>query len=111
MDQAKSKYLILTAMQSAGNNGQVSEVLKRMFAVMPKARSDSEAFVETWLAVLSGQPLASIYYAFLRFVKDSAREFAPSPGQFLAVVEEHARRVKHKADTLAEAIANEVRKA
>lgn len=104
MTEAKQKYSMLMAMRLSGSNADVSDILKRMFAVMPKAKSNADHFAETWLGVLSGQPLASIYYAFLKFVKDPGREFAPTPGQFLAVVEDHAKRITGKAKSLAEAI-------
>ena len=94
-------------MRSAGTSGDVSDILKRLFAVMPKAKSDSAMFAETWLAMLHNQPLASIYAAFLHFVRDPKRQFAPTVGEFLEVVEQHAATVRLKADHLREAINGE----
>lgn len=78
-------------------------MLKRLF-VLPSAKTDEGHTAEVWMMVLEGQPIASIVHAFNRFLKDTARTFRPTPGQFLAVVEEHATRVRLKAKALESAI-------
>lgn len=93
-------------MSLPGTNGEVSEIIARLMT-MPRQNTDAAHTAQVWLSVLHGQPLASIFYAFNQFIRDPKREFCPTSGQFLAVVEEHAARIRLKVKTLTEAISNQ----
>lgn len=101
--EAVAKLSTLEAMCLPAKPSEVSEVLKRLFT-MPSSKADEDHVAEVWLMVLEGQPIGSIVYAFNKFIREPSRNFRPTSGQFLAVVEEHAQRVRNKARTLAEAI-------
>lgn len=101
--EAKQKLSMLTAMCSPAAPSEVSEVLKRLF-VLPSGKADEDHVAEVWMMSLEGQPISSIVYAFNKFIRDTGRKFRPAPGEFLAVVDEHAKRVRHKAKTLSQAI-------
>lgn len=79
------------------------KVIGRLF-VLPAQQANAQETAEVWLGVLHGQPLAGVYYAFDKFIRDPSREFRPTPGQFLAVVVEYAERVKSKCKALKQAI-------
>jgi len=95
------------AMQSTGSPEQVADIIRRVDNNFSSQRKDPTDTAETWLSVLCDQPLASIHHAFHTFVRDKKREFKPTSGVFLAVVDEHARRIRKKAETLKEAIHGE----
>ena len=103
VQEAKQKLSMLTAMCSPAAPSEVSEVLKRLF-VLPSGKADEDHVAEVWMMSLEGQPISSIVYAFNKFIRDTGRKFRPAPGEFLAVVDEHAKRVRHKAKTLSQAI-------
>lgn len=84
----------------------MSALLDRMFALYPATSKASKTVAQDWLRVLIEQPLASIFHAYEKTIREE-RDFAPSLGVFLAKVDEHSKRIKTRIKILKEAIENE----
>lgn len=94
------------ALNSSGTAGQVTGLLDRMFALYPATSHAGKSVAQDWLRVLVEQPLASIFHAYEKTIREE-RDFAPSLGVFLAKVDEHSKRIKSRIAILQEAIDNE----
>ena len=106
LPEARQHLSTLMALNSRGTAGQVKELLKRMFALYPATQNANESVAQDWLRVLVEQPLASIFHAYEKTIREE-RDFAPSLGVFLAKVDEHSKRIKVRLKMLTEAIENE----
>ena len=84
----------------------MSGLLERMFALYPATSKAGKSVAQDWLRVLTEQPLASVFYAYEKTIREE-RDFAPSLGVFLAKVDEHSKRIKARLSILNEAIQNE----
>lgn len=106
VEQAKQHYLTLMALNSPGTASQVTELLKRMFAMYPATQKKEMSVAQDWLRILASQPLGAVWLAYEHFIR-SEREFAPSAGVFLAKTDEQAKRIRIRMASLKEAIDNE----
>ena len=84
----------------------MSGLLERMFALYPATSKAGKSVAQDWLRVLTEQPLASVFHAYEKTIREE-RDFAPSLGVFLAKVDEHSKRIKTRLKILNEAIENE----
>lgn len=106
LEQAKQHYSTLMALNSPGTASQVTELLKRLFAMYPATQKKEMSVAQDWLRLISSQPLGAIWLAYEHFIR-SEREFAPSAGVFLAKTDEQAKRIRIRLASLKEAIDNE----
>ena len=106
LEQPKPHYSTLMALNSPGTASQVTELLKRMFAMYPATQKKELSVAQDWLRILASQPLGAIWLAYEHFIR-TEREFAPSAGVFLAKTDEQAKRIRIRLASLKEAIDNE----
>ena len=87
----------LSTLSSLGQPGEVMGVLmvvRRLLAMYPTQRGDQpDSVAEDWVRVLKEEPIASIWAAYEKTIRTPG-QFAPSLGDFLQSVRDHAGMVR-----------------
>lgn len=68
-------------------------IVKRLLAMYPQPKEMAGTVAEDWVRVLAEQPIASIWAAYEKTIRKPG-QFAPSLGDFLQSVCDHASMVR-----------------
>lgn len=70
----------------------VSRIVERMMALYPSRKDVPDTVPEDWVRVLMEYPIASVWAAYEKTIRKPG-QFAPSLGDFLQTVRDHAAMV------------------
>ena len=86
----------LSTLSSLGQRGEpmgVLMIVKRLLAMYPTQRGEQpDSVAEDWVRVLQEYPIASVWAAYEKTIRKPG-QFAPSLGDFLQTVRDHAAMV------------------
>lgn len=91
-EQRQTALSTLNGLSRQGEIGSVAMIVKRLLAMYPQPKEMASTVAEDWVRVLAEQPLASIWAAYEKTIRKPG-QFAPSLGDFLQTVRDHAAMV------------------
>lgn len=99
----QSHSTLMDALSPVNEPSDLSALLKPLSA-LPAQAGTTDAAGKVYMALLAGQPRASIIYAVERVVTDHNTTFRPVPAAFAKIVRDHADRIQLKLKHLTEAL-------
>lgn len=103
LTEGQQQLSTLRQLMVLGEPRQVLEIIQRLLAMYPRYREAPDSVAEDWIRHLVAQPLASIWACYDRRISSPGRN-APTLGDFLVEVKNHARLVESTGHRLAAAV-------
>lgn len=91
-EEAAESLLRLSQLAQRGKPSDIARIIDRLLALYPSQGAAPQSVKEDWVRVLKDQPIASVWEAYERTIRKPG-QWAPSLGDFLRKVEQHAHSV------------------